>query len=229
MNKKAECFLYVSITILVGTAAFGYYKLYRNISFRPTKDTSTHNGIYVPKNLEDCHKELDRGLSRSAKHLLAADPNTLTTRQKDALFELGHFGLGMWMRNNWGLWQEGPLAKYFNELGIYHPDDMSGIIMESYIAKLRGEGYDIDGAISAYHRYWQQVKEPNNFIDPNTSGLVTLVDSKSMYYRGDRVIHEGVNKANGKTWFYEYNRGWYEPNEYDLELIRTMPETGSTQ
>ena len=224
MSKKAKYSLYV-FALLAVVAAFGYYKLYWDISFSPTKDASFADGIYVPENLEDCHNELDRGLSRAAKRLLAADPDKLTKLQRRVLFcSLDHFSLGMWMRNNWGLWQKGPLAKYFNELGIYHPDDMSSIIMDSYIAKLRGERYDIDEAISTYHRYWQQVTEPNNFIDPNTGGLVTLVDSKSMYHRGNRVIHKGVNKANGKTWFYEHNRGWYEPNEYDLELSRNAPQ-----
>jgi hypothetical protein len=43
-----------------------------------------------------------------------------------------HFSLGMWMRNNWGLWHGSRLSEYFNEHGVHHPDDMSGIILSSY-------------------------------------------------------------------------------------------------
>ena len=40
-----------------------------------------------------------------------------------------HLGFGMWMRNNWGLWKSSRLSRYFNSLGVYHPDDMTGIIL----------------------------------------------------------------------------------------------------
>ncbi len=164
MSKKARRFLYVLIAILVVAVAFGYYKLYWDISFRPTEDDSSADGFYVPKDLEDCHNELDRGLSGAAKRLLAADPDKLTKLQRRVLFfSLGHLSLGMWMRNNWELWRGGSLAKYFNELGIYHPDDMSDIIMNSYVAKLRGEKYDLEEEIIKYQKYWEQEREPNSF------------------------------------------------------------------
>jgi hypothetical protein len=225
MSKKTKCSLYVSITILAVVAAFGYYKLYWDISFSPTKDASFADGIYVPKNLEDCHNELDRGLSPKAKQILMADPNTLTNRQKEALFgSIGHFGLGMWMRNNWGLRKGGPLVKYFNELGIYHPDDMSSIIMSSYEAKLRGKNYDINEEVKEYKGYWEQMKDPNDIVDPKTGGLVTATDSCSIYWRGRRVIHEGVNRKTNETWLYELDKGWYELNENDLKLIQSVPQ-----
>lgn len=43
-----------------------------------------------------------------------------------------HFGFGMWIRNNWNLWGGSRLSIYFNQKGIHHPDDMSGIILVSY-------------------------------------------------------------------------------------------------
>jgi hypothetical protein len=157
--------------------------------------------------------------------MLMADPNTLTNRQKEALFDsLGHFGLGMWMRNNWGLWKGGTLAKYFNELGIYHPDDMSSIIMTSYEAKLRNMKYDLDEEIQDYRAYWEQMKEPNDIVDPQTGGLITITDSCSIYLRGHRVIHEGINRKTNEIWLYELEKGWYEPNENDLKLIRSAPQ-----
>lgn len=41
-----------------------------------------------------------------------------------------HFGFGMWLRNNWDLWKGSRLSKYFNSIGVYHPDDMTGIIFD---------------------------------------------------------------------------------------------------
>jgi len=51
-----------------------------------------------------------------------------------------HFGLGLWMRNQWGLWRGGPLTKYFCQLGVYHPDDMSSIILTTYLPDLTPAG-----------------------------------------------------------------------------------------
>ena len=43
-----------------------------------------------------------------------------------------HLDLGMWMRNNWGLWGGSRLHKYFRAKGISHPEDMSSVILFYY-------------------------------------------------------------------------------------------------
>lgn len=50
-----------------------------------------------------------------------------------------HFGLGMWMRNNWGLWGGSRLQKYFTDRGTAHPDDMSSVVLFYYWHWLRGD------------------------------------------------------------------------------------------
>jgi len=50
-----------------------------------------------------------------------------------------HRSLGMWMRNNWQLSGSSRLARYFNELGVQHPDRMSTIILTSYWHHLNGK------------------------------------------------------------------------------------------
>lgn len=40
---------------------------------------------------------------------------------------LFHDSVGRWMRNTWGLWDDdSELRKFFNSIGIFHADDMSG-------------------------------------------------------------------------------------------------------
>ncbi len=70
-----------------------------------------------------------------------------------------HFGLGMWIRNNWGLWKGNELAKYFNSIGIYHPDDMSGIILTSYYRELHGQDWNVDKQVIYYQEYWKKSNE----------------------------------------------------------------------
>jgi hypothetical protein len=43
-----------------------------------------------------------------------------------------HFGLGMWIRNNWRLWRGGKLANDLKSKGIFHPDEMSATILRCY-------------------------------------------------------------------------------------------------
>ena len=53
-----------------------------------------------------------------------------------------HFTLGMWMRNNWGLWGGSRLQAYLMDNGINHPDDMSDFILSCYVKHLNGEELD---------------------------------------------------------------------------------------
>lgn len=74
-----------------------------------------------------------------------------------------HLGLGMWMRNNWGLWKGGPLAEWFKVRGIIHADDMSGIILTSFHRKLRGEPLGLMDQIEYYRKHWK-----DSGVDPDT-------------------------------------------------------------
>jgi len=65
----------------------------------------------------------------------------------------------MWMRNNWGLWRGSRLSKYFNEMGVFHPDDMSGIILVSYHRYLTGNEIKLEEQIKYYQDYWKKAKQ----------------------------------------------------------------------
>ncbi|MEM9889166.1 MAG: DUF6794 domain-containing protein [Bacteroidota bacterium] len=115
--------------------------------------TDSLRGIYIPKNLEDCFETLDKIYSDSIKI-------EITKLTEDEYSSGNHlFGIGIWMRNNWQLWGGSRLSKYFNQIGIYHPDDMSGIIMDSYHRYLRREEIRLKEQIKYYQDYWKKSKE----------------------------------------------------------------------
>lgn len=92
----------------------------------------TIEGIYIPKNLEECFIQLD-------KILKPKDIETIKNlKSKDDMSNY-HFGLGLWIRNNWGLWGGSRLQIYFFNKGVNHPDNMSGIILEYYYEWLHNE------------------------------------------------------------------------------------------
>lgn len=90
------------------------------------------NDVYIPKDLGECFTELDRLL----KEVDRKEMQSLPKREDMIKY---HHGLGMWLRNNWGLWGGSRLQKYFTEKGINHPDEMSGIILEFYHDWLNGK------------------------------------------------------------------------------------------
>lgn len=81
--------------------------------------------VYIPKNLEECFAELDRLLKEIDKNEMRA------LARRDEMIRY-HMGLGMWMRNNWGLWGGSRLQKYFTDKGVAHPDDMSSVVLSYY-------------------------------------------------------------------------------------------------
>jgi len=99
--------------------------------------------------------DLDKALEKSPGIVEAVKESG-----ENALMKM-HFSLGMWLRNNWGLWsgyQEGPneLVKFFNEQGIYHADDMSGIILACYARLIRNESINFDAQLQVYFNHWAE-------------------------------------------------------------------------
>jgi hypothetical protein len=112
-------------------------------------------GKKVAKQLRSCAPEtyeaaldcLDRFLPPTQQATLAAPDGAI-----DA-----HFSLGMFIRNNWGLWREGPLFRTMYAMGFRHPDDMSGAILEGFAAHERGESYQpTPPDMAAQQAQWDQ-------------------------------------------------------------------------
>ncbi len=58
----------------------------------PTKDENAPFGVYIPSNINDAHKELDKILSTQLKQEMKKGSESDLSQY--------HFGLGRWLRNN---------------------------------------------------------------------------------------------------------------------------------
>ena len=88
-----------------------------------------------------------------------------------------HFTVGRSIRNDWGLWADGPLKRWFNSIGITHPDDMSGTILKALRRKVRGIAYtniDLMDDVKKYQNYWKTASKLN-------SGTINITVSKNQY------------------------------------------------
>ncbi len=89
------------------------------------------NDTYIPKDLGEAFIELDKNLPEVSRNEFKS-----LSEPKDTIEY--HFGLGMWLRNNWGLWGGSRLQTYFHQKGITHPDNMSSVILFYYWHWLQG-------------------------------------------------------------------------------------------
>jgi hypothetical protein len=115
-------------------------KLQREAEYKKNIIADTIDGIYIPPDLNSCFMQLDKLLNDTIKQDI---------KSKQTKIDLAdyHFGLGLWMRNNWGLWGGSRLQVYFRNKDITHPDNMSGIILVGYNKYLNGKVIDADSLI----------------------------------------------------------------------------------
>ncbi|MCH5598099.1 DUF6794 domain-containing protein [Niabella ginsengisoli] len=144
---------------------------------------------YKPKNLEEAISQLDKIHHDTTKQQILA-------MTEDQFIGNSHFGLGIWIRNNWRLWKDGDLSKYFNSIGIYHPDDMSGIILTSYYRQLKGQDRNLDEQVKCYQDYWKASTEHLNRLKNDTT-----------YQRQIRQSQDSLQKAKMNEKILEWSPG----------------------
>ena len=132
-------------------------------------------GVYIPKDIDDCIKQINKLLNDSTKL-------GVTRMTENEFSSSTHFGLGLWMRNNWQLWGGSRLSKYFNELGIFHPDDMSGIIIDSYYRHLNKKDIKLDEQIQYYKDYWEKSKDEELELNKKEFSEYIIGDTVSFNY-----------------------------------------------
>ncbi len=109
---------------------------------------------HIPKDLNDCFIEL-------SKILELKDLKELKNGTEEEMAGQHHF-LGRYLRNTWELWGESCLSKWFNDQGIKHADDMSGIILDSFWRYLNSKPIKIDEQVKFYQDYWEKMKNEQN-------------------------------------------------------------------
>lgn len=82
--------------------------------------------------------------------------NILAIDNPDGMHQFG-FSVGMGIRNYYGLWHENGLTRYFNNvLGVYHADDMSGVLLEALWHRVHNKPYDPTPMIEKCRKHWKQ-------------------------------------------------------------------------
>jgi|GEM_PF-2153950 len=177
------------------------------------------NGVYIPKDLEECFKQIDSFWNDSVK-------TEVKSWTEDEFHANTHFGFGMWIRNNWGLWSGSRLQTYFRNKGIFHPDDMSGIILSSYYRYLTGKKIELKKQIKYYKTYWKktQSRPRVSFVGKTNSKKIYGNIDTALFYK-DSVISielKGYRKLPRELFKFNYLKELTLENCPNLDLKSTF-------
>ena len=133
---------------------------------------------YIPKNVDEAIFHLSFTWSKDQQMAFKNKPEDKAVAEQ-------HFFAGLDMRNNWRLWNNSRLAEYFKSEGVYHPDDMSAIILCSFHRNLNRKEIDLEGQLQYYREYWefidQQYTENEKGVARNFNNI-QLADTVEMSF-----------------------------------------------
>jgi hypothetical protein len=95
-------------------------------AYRERTQKDSLNGVYIPKNINECVFELEKVYGEKSKSEFYAQ------EKNKVLASAYKQGMGLWVRNNWGLSNGSRLQKYFYENGVREPEDMTLVILTCY-------------------------------------------------------------------------------------------------
>ena len=112
---------------------------YQSVNTEEIEIVDSSNEEDIPSDLNEAYKLLDGSLS---------DEDIAYIRDcTDEDLAMMHFGLGLWIRNNWIYQSNNKIVKEFAKRGINHPDDISGLIIKGYRLHLNELPCEIDEII----------------------------------------------------------------------------------
>lgn len=126
---------------------------------------------FKPKNLDEAIQYVLDLISKNDNEQDFLEKNS----NENDFVAITHMWFGRSLRNGWNLWwyvnhnnnvwpKEKPeIVKWFNDIEIYHADDMSSIILTSTHRKYYNQPLNLDIQIKRYHKHWL---ETSGHINP---------------------------------------------------------------
>ena len=151
-----------------------------------------YSDTYIPKNLNEALSFLDCKWTIEKKEIFRK-------KNEDSATIALHMGTGLAIRNGWGLWskKKNSLKRFFQRKGIFHPDDMSSIILTSFHRKLNNKDIELDKQIEYYKKYWERANYIYDSIDAENNKRAAI--EFESYKPGDTIKIEHKISIQGNT------------------------------
>tara|TARA_B100000780_G_C21048047_1_gene420776 strand:+ start:692 stop:1111 length:420 start_codon:yes stop_codon:yes gene_type:complete len=119
------------------------------------------------------------------------------------------------------------LSQFFNDKGINHPDDMSGIILTSFYRNLRGLPIGFDKQIELYKNYWQKHEaiKKRNFPKEVKDVRYSSSSSYEIENREFEKISFFTDIKETVKWIYHSKYGWKRVNRKDIKQLDKLYES----
>lgn len=126
-------------------------------------------GVYIPQDLGEVFVQLNK-LSEPDDRA-----NFRMLSERDAATK-PFFGLGRWMSHNWGFYGGSRLTAYLNQMGLFHPDDMTRFLLIMYHRHLNKTQLDpkpvVEGLLTARQEYERnRILENGEILNETTRKL----------------------------------------------------------
>lgn len=143
---------------------------------------------------------------------LPADVQETTRQAASAEIAVDHLGAGRALRNGeLNRWDSG-VRQLLVRKGLYHPDDMSGIVLLSAARRLRGERTGFEDQVTHYREYWEATDcvAPTDIRCPQCKAEMKITPAgcppepgwdRSKYYFGGEC-------PSGNLFWYYHKDGW---------------------
>lgn len=125
--------------LFVITNTYGQYEELEKAYQKRIRQTHI-NGVYIPKDLIDCHRQLDKLIDEEGKKKFMA-------ASEEQVLDRLHFSLGRWIWHNWGLLEGSRLSVYLNQMRVNNPEDMAQFIIITYHRKLNDKELDMKNLV----------------------------------------------------------------------------------
>jgi len=162
----------------------------------------------IPSTLEESINYFEKNWNDKEKKVFQSKP------ENDAVTEL-HMTVGMWIRNSWLRQGNDSLKKQFHKIGVYHPDDISSIILTSLHRKLNNKEIKLEEQAQHYIDYWKPI------IEQNEKSRKIAVEHYNNHKVGDTInIFYPVDRKDNyvNAVIYEYNDEWVFDPKKDLKI-----------
>jgi hypothetical protein len=153
----------------------------------------------IPRDLHEAHESL-------TQHFSAADISRIRKmKSEDEMIGLVGLQEASALTNEWQLWADSPLARYFKRLGVTEPHDMIGIVADTYWCKLHGRPFALRAKVAKLRKEYarQEAMKPKG-KSPRDGAEIDWFDIHS----GKTTdIYLGVSKSDGSFWRYDHSNG----------------------
>jgi hypothetical protein len=110
------------------------------------------DNFYIPTDINDCFKQLDKLMETSVKQRFMAFSDEEVDRKT-------HASLGRWIDHKWQISDGSRISYYFYRMGVPSPEYTIGIIITSYHRYLHKKDLKLKEQVAYFKALWEEKKK----------------------------------------------------------------------